>query len=264
MGSLATVVKGTLRKMTRPPIIKAVVCDSLTFLGANALHDLYDQVARLERENVGGVLIEAGCALGGSAIVIAKAKSKARPLFVYDVFGMIPPPSEKDGEDVHRRYDVIRSGASEGIGPRQYYGYEEDLLEKVTGHFRRHDVDVEENNVHLVKGLFQDTLHVRGEVALAHIDGDWYESVMTCLERIVPRLALGGVLVIDDYYSWSGCRTAVDEYFCDRTDEYDFVEKTRLHVVRRHPETASRAAPTEASWDRAASRMRRASRRSLT
>ena len=69
--------------------------------------------------------------------------------------------------------------------------------------------------------------------ALAHIDADWYQSVMTCLERIEPHLSPGGVLVIDDYDHWSRCRKAVDEYFADKRDRYFFLRRSRLHIVRR-------------------------------
>jgi len=178
-------------------------------------------------------LIEAGCALGGSAIVMASAKSTSRPFYVYDVFGMIPPPSEHDDADVQNRYQIIKNGQSEGIQGNTYYGYVQDLLTKVTENFRRHGLPVESNNIHLVQGLFQDALRVNEPVALAHVDGDWYESVMTCLQRIEPRLTSGGVLVIDDYDAWSGCRKAVDEYFSDKRDRYEFIRKSRLHIVRK-------------------------------
>ena len=58
----------------------------------------------------------------------------------------------------------------------------------------------------------QDTLAVDGPVALAHVDVDWYEPVMTCLERIAPRLVVGGHLVLDDYHDWGGCRKATDAF----------------------------------------------------
>ena len=215
-----------------PPIVRSVRAESLTYLDAAALSDLFDRVERIEAKGAEGILIEAGCALGGSAIVIATAKSQSRPFYVYDVFGMIPPPSDKDDEDVQERYQVIRSGKSKGIGGNTYYGYEENLLATVGENFRRHGIPVSENNIHLVKGMFQDTLRVDEPVALAHVDGDWYESVMTCLRRIEPHLVRGGVLVIDDYDDWSGCRKAVDEYFADKRDRYDFVRKSRLHIVR--------------------------------
>lgn len=217
----------------RPPaIVRAVRAANLTYLKPDALTDLYATLRRVERAGVPGSVVEAGCALGGSAIVLAAAKSPARPLYVYDVFGMIPPPSGHDGPDIQDRYEVIRNGRAAGIGGDRYYGYEEDLLGKVADSFRRHGFPPERHNVHLVKGLFQDTLHPAGPVALAHLDGDWYESVMTCLRRIEPRLSVGGVFVIDDYDAWSGCREAVDEYFADKRDRFRFDKKSRLHIER--------------------------------
>jgi predicted O-methyltransferase YrrM len=128
---------------------------------------------------------------------------------------------------------VISSGQSSGLNGNKYYGYEDHLMDKVSENFRRHGVSVEANNVHLVRGLFQETLQVNDPVALAHVDGDWFESVMTCLQRIEPHLTKDGVIVIDDYDDWSGCRKAVDEYFSDKRDRYEFVRKARLHIVRK-------------------------------
>jgi O-methyltransferase len=76
--------------------------------------------------------------------------------------------------------------------------------------------------VHLIKGLVQDTLQVDQPVFLAHIDVDWYDPVLACLERIVPRLSDDGFLVLDDYNDWSGCRRAVDDYFKGIKDNYVF------------------------------------------
>lgn len=218
---------------TEPDVARSVRTAALTYLSREALTDLHDRVREAEAEGIEGSLIEAGCALGGSAIVMAAAKARGRPLYVYDVFGMIPPPSERDGPDVHQRYEVIRSGQSRGIGGRAYYGYQEDLLGRVRENFAEQGYPADAHNVTLVQGLFQDTLQVEAPVAVAHIDGDWYESVMTCLERIEPHLPVGGVLVIDDYDAWSGCRTAVDEYFADKQDRYAFEPRARLHIVRQ-------------------------------
>ena len=225
--------KQKLRRWAMPPVVRAVQTRSLSYLSEDALNDLFEQVRIVESRKIKGILVEAGCALGGSAIVMAAAKSKTRPLYVYDVFGMIPKPSARDGEDVQQRYQAIKGGQSPGIAGNRYYGYEEDLLTTVTENFRRHGVPVEANGVHLVKGLFEDTLRVEEPVALAHLDGDWYESVMTCLRRLEPHLVRDGVLIIDDYERWSGCREAVDEYFRDRLDHYEFVHRSRLHIIRK-------------------------------
>jgi hypothetical protein len=211
--------------------IEAVRGERLTYLKAGMLEDLAASVSTIERDGVPGLIVEAGTARGGSAIVLAAAKSRERPLKVYDVFGQIPPPSDQDGADVHRRYAEIAAGAAKGAGGETYYGYRDDLYGEVEDSFLRHDVPVHEHNVELVRGLFEDTIQLDEPVAFAHLDGDWYESTMTCLTRIAPLLVSGGRIVLDDYYTWSGCRRAVDEYFSDRAG-FRFERRTRLHVVR--------------------------------
>ena len=219
-------------------VIESVRSRHLSYLERDALLDLADAVEELDRDGIEGMVLEAGTARGGSALVLAAAKSKARPLYLYDTFGMIPPPSERDSADVHERYEVIASGEAQGPEGSSYYGYEENLLGQIEETFNEHGYPPAEHEVHFVRGLYQDTLHPEGPVALAHVDSDWFESVMTCLERIVPRLSLGGRIVIDDYGTWSGARDAVDEYFADRRDGFDFEGRSRLHLIRTSAQPA--------------------------
>jgi lipopolysaccharide biosynthesis glycosyltransferase len=212
-------------------VIGAVLRERLSYLDAVSLRTLATTVRSIEAADVEGLIIETGTALGGSAITMAAAKSTARRMRIYDVFGMIPPPSEMDGPDVHRRYAAISSGNSKGIQGETYYGYRDDLVTEVTESFSRRGVKIGDNNVELIQGLFEDTLVVDEPVALAHLDGDWYASTMTCLTRIAPRLSVGGRIVLDDYDTWSGCRTAVNEYFAGRPG-FRFEHRGRLHVVR--------------------------------
>lgn len=186
--------------------------ERLTYLSENKLASLAAICRNIEAQQLPGLCIEAGCALGGSSILLATLKRPDRPMRVYDVFGMIPPPTQEDTPDVHARYRQIAEGKSKGIAGDKYYGYEEDLLAVVQGNFRRFGIDRERHSVSLVKGLLQDTLEVDQPVALAHVDVDWYEPVMTCLERIFPRLVAGGSIVLDDYHDWGGCRKAADQY----------------------------------------------------
>ena len=203
----------------------------LTFLETEGLLDLRRRARELDATLVPGVFIEAGCALGGSAIMLAGSKDPTRRLEVYDVFGMIPPPSDRDGEDVLRRYEVIAAGEAEGFQGDTYYGYQPELKQKVARSFDDLGYPCAANNVHLIEGLFQDTIRPSGPVALAHIDGDWYESVKVCLERIWPMLSTGGVIVVDDYDAWSGCRTAVDEFIANLHGVKP-ERQSRLHLIK--------------------------------
>lgn len=214
-------------------VIRHVMSERLSYLEAAALLDLYRAVQNVETAQREGRLIEAGVALGGSAIVMATAKEKARPLYLYDAFEMIPPPSERDGTDAHSRYEEIASGGARGLGGQAYYGYQDNLYEQVRRRLRDAGFPPQTHAINLVRGFYEETLHVDEPVALAHLDCDWYDSVMVCLQRIEPHLAPGGVLVIDDYEHWSGCRKAVDDYFRERREQYHFVMASRLHIIRR-------------------------------
>ncbi|MDR3045115.1 MAG: TylF/MycF family methyltransferase [Desulfovibrio sp.] len=204
----------------------------LSYLGVEALVGLAQTMIEVNESGVPGVVLEAGCALGGSAIVLAAAKGCDRPLYVYDVFGMIPEPSGHDGPDVHQRYEVIRSGRSEGLKGGEYYGYTPDLLTTISKNFADAGYPAHQNSVRFVKGLYEDTLYPKDLIALAHIDCDWYESVKVCLERIGPCLSVGGRMVIDDYDHYSGCRLAVDEYVARHSSEFKCERRVRLHIVR--------------------------------
>lgn len=212
-------------------VITQVRAENLTYLRERNLRDLAALVRDLDRNSVPGLVIEAGAARGGSAIVMAVAKDVNRPMKVYDVFGMIPPPTERDGDDVHRRFEKIEGGGAKGVGGDEYYGYRPDLYDEVLKSFDRLGVSAEDHNVELVKGLFQDTINLDEPVALAHLDGDWYESTLTCLQRIAPLVSPGGRIVLDDYYAWSGCRTAVDEYF-DGNQDFRLEFRAKVHAVR--------------------------------
>jgi hypothetical protein len=75
-----------------------------------------------------------------------------------------------------------------------------------------------DEDVHLVKGLFQQTLPATDipRIALLHIDGDWYDSVKVCLEHLYDRVVPGGIIQFDDYGYWQGAKKAVDEFFARR------------------------------------------------
>jgi predicted O-methyltransferase YrrM len=218
-----------------PPHVEETIArvrgEHLTYLKEENLRELAAMVIDADRGAVPGLVIEAGTALGGSAIVMAAAKAPERPMKVYDVFGTIPPPGDHDGPDVHGRYATIAAGDAKGVGGETYYGYRDDLYREVTDSFGRLGVPAAEHRVELIRGLFEDTIELDEPVAVAHLDGDWYESTMTCLTRIAPLLAPGGRIVLDDYDAWSGCRAAVDEYFAGR-DGYRREHRTRLHIVR--------------------------------
>jgi asparagine synthase (glutamine-hydrolysing) len=159
-------------------------------------------------------------ALGGSAILISALMGPDRSFSGFDLFGTIPPPSDRDAPDSHERYAVIASGRSQGIGGDRYYGYEDNLYEKVCNHFARFGIPVDGRRIRLVKGLFEETVSFspHRKLAFAHIDCDWHDPVALCLDRTYERLSRGGIVLLDDYNDYGGCRTATQAFLAAHTD----------------------------------------------
>ncbi len=81
----------------------------------------------------------------------------------------------------------------------------------------------------MIQGKVEDTLvikeNVPKKISLLRLDTDWYESTKVELEILYPLLQKGGILIIDDYGHFKGCRKAVDEYFSKHK------KKPMLHYV---------------------------------
>jgi O-methyltransferase len=214
------------------PTAKQVRRERLTYLRPDRLLALERCADEINTRHVPGDLIECGVALGGSSVVLATRMGSGRHLHAYDVFGMIPPPTDEDPPQVHERYAAIKSGESAGIGGDLYYGYRDDLELHVARTLGRYGLSVGER-VLLHKGLFEDTLHPSGLVALAHIDCDWHDPVDICLRRVGEHLSPGGFMVLDDYADYGGARSATDQFLIDFPG-FGLIEfESNVAVVRR-------------------------------
>lgn len=200
-------------------LIRQIRSRKLTYLSVKKLVQIAKTCSSIEQQKLTGLFLEAGCALGGSTVLIASIKRKDRLLRVYDVFGMIPAPTLEDTVDVHERYKNIAQGKSVGIGGDLYYGYQENLYEKVQHNLASFGINTDRMGVKLIKGLLQDTMQLEQPVVFAHIDVDWYDPVKTSLERIFPQLVVNGSIILDDYFDWGGCRKATDEFLADKKDQ---------------------------------------------
>lgn len=213
-------------------MIASIRAANLSYCGRPKLENIAESMLDVRSRGVPGAYLEAGVALGGSAILIGLLKPEKATLGLYDVFGMIPPPGENDEEDSHKRYEEIRSGTSKGLGEDTYYGYVEDLLSVVKSNLRRFDLEPEGGSIHCIPGLFENTLYPESSIAFAHIDCDWYDSVKVCIDRIAPRLSPGAIMIFDDYSSYAGCKRAVDEWLAS-DGRFETIFHRRSLGVRR-------------------------------
>jgi O-methyltransferase len=180
----------------------------LTMASPSDLRDLTAAVDSVLRKGRPGCLVECGTWRGGASFLMARRAihlRQARPVWMFDSFEGLPPPKEIDGP-------AANAWAADTASPG-YYNNCAASLEEVQAAVSRLDLT---DNVTLVKGWFQDTLASKksqiGQIALLRIDADWYDSVLLCLEELVPCVVDGGVVMLDDYYTWDGCARATHDY----------------------------------------------------
>lgn len=163
------------------------------------LRGIYRGICEVIENKVPGDFVECGTARGGCAALMGlscRARGEARNLWIYDTFEGLPPPSEDDPD-----YELAKAREGECRGE---YDEVRGLLERLK---------ILEG-VQMVKGLFQDTVPVTEvkQISLLHLDGDWYDSTMVCLEHLYDKVSPGGVIQIDDYGHWAGARKALHEF----------------------------------------------------
>lgn len=191
-----------------------------------------DAVRYVSKANIPGAYVECGVWRGGSSMaaalsLLAVGESK-RHLYLFDTFEGMSTPSEHDvrAEDNLSAAALLdRSETSDKIWCRA-------SIEDVSANMALTGYPLE--NITFCKGKVEDTLPAQApdEIAILRLDTDWYESTRHELEELFPRLAPGGVLIIDDYGYWAGARKAVDEYFAGQPILLSRIDQTGRIAIK--------------------------------
>jgi O-methyltransferase len=155
------------------------------------------------QKTVAGCVIECGVWKGGMIAGMADVLGNGRDYVLFDSFEGLPPAkpvdgaaalnwqSDKQGPNYHNNCTASHSDAEVAM-----------QLSKAT-------------KTQIVKGWFDQTLPAYrppAPISVLRLDGDWYESTMLCLQHLYKHMAKGGVIIIDDYYTWDGCSSAVHDF----------------------------------------------------
>jgi O-methyltransferase len=201
---------------------------------------LCQAVAHLEAEGVAGAVVECGVWKGGSmmaaALALLQLRSTCRQLYLFDTYAGMPPPRPVDRDrDGRSAADWLRDESPAADVVRARCGL--DAVRQAMFRTR-----YPWGKILFVAGRVEETLPARapGRIALLRLDTDWYESTSHELEHLWPRLADGGVLIVDDYGHWQGARRAVDEYFARHGVDtlLHVIDYTGRLVVKRTPQAA--------------------------
>lgn len=178
-----------------------------TLLSESRLFSLYTLAKQICLDDIPGDFVECGTCRGGSAALLAFAikrySLRPRLLYGFDTFEGMPEPSDVDkhngiaANDTGLGVGALKAPISEGL----------DLVCRA--------LDVTDIVVP-VQGLFSDTLPQYkskiGDIAFLHADGDWYSSTMDVFNNLFPQVVNDGIIQIDNYGFWEGCRKAIHEF----------------------------------------------------
>lgn len=208
-----------------------------TMVAYVCLVSLWQQIRHCEENKIEGDYVECGVWKGGSVGLMALANlaygARRRRIHMFDVFDDICEPDPAvDGERAiseterfsGRDRSTITGKLSSVTGIYEHLGGPGDLDE--VKRFIEGDIGYDPAQCVYHKGWFQDTLPNAeiDKIAVLRLDGDWYASTKICLEMLHDKVVPGGLIIIDDYGCYEGCRKAVDE----------FLQSRRLKVFLNH------------------------------
>ena len=197
------------------PAVRETVSRALpyTMTSPERLCGLVEATEYVVANDVPGAIVECGVWKGGSmlaaALTLVRLGASDRELYLFDTYEGLPEPGERDvsfkGKPARDMWEEQRDG--QGLSAWCRAGLDEvRAVMETSGHPRA--------RIHYVAGMVEDTVPdaAPDPIAILRLDTDWYDSTRHEMEHLYPRLAVGGVLILDDYGSWEGARQAVDEY----------------------------------------------------
>lgn len=163
-----------------------------------------DNLLLAERvQGLPGCVVECGVWRGGMSAGIARLLGNNRDYYLFDSFVGLPQAQPIDGPEAiaYQRNTNSPAYYNNCAAPAEYA---KEAMQLVGAqHF------------HLMPGFFDKTLpgfHLQDGIALLRLDGDWYKSTLVCLKYLFDKVVEGGLIIIDDYYTWDGCSRAVHDF----------------------------------------------------
>ena len=177
-----------------------------------------------------GDIVECGIWRGGNLFLAKKIQDKyyneiKRKFYGFDTFEGMTEPSVHDGEKINEIYQSFKD---------KNEPWTKASLDDVKNSSKKLFSDI--NQFNFIKGKVEETLldkkNLPNKISLLRLDTDLYESTKIELEILYPLLVEKGILIIDDYGDFQGCRKAVDEYFLDKNVLMISVDKSCRVIVK--------------------------------
>jgi O-methyltransferase len=180
------------------------ICKNYSMISKERFACNINAVIEIESKQIEGCIIEIGVWKGGSIlsmILTSELFSKTpREFHLYDTFEGMTVASDVDKD--------LNNNSAESLMNQNAWVRCISGLDEVKSNIQRHTNitpyyhvgDIRQNNV------------VPEKIAILRLDTDWYDSTKYELETFYNNVSPGGIIIIDDYGHWQGCKKAVDEF----------------------------------------------------
>ncbi len=192
-----------------------------TSVSTERIMQLLNAVQYIVENNIPGDFAEIGVWKGGLIMAMALKLQQlgvVRTIHAYDTFEGMTEPSQHDVDcSGYKASDILgsimcRSGYDETVGNIKLTGYKDIIY---------HVGDIRKTDVEKIP-----------EFALLRLDTDWYELTKFELEYFEPKVRELGVIIVDDYGHWGGCKKAVDEFLVLSPQTLIKADYTGVHWIK--------------------------------
>lgn len=178
------------------------ICSPFSALGKERLQNNIDMMRYVDSNNVNGDVVEIGVYKGGSMLAFMLSAEKSRHYYLYDTFSGMTEPSQFD-KDLN------------GFSATNLIDQDKNVLCISSLAEVKKNISVTKTDnqyIHYIEGdILKNTVYPE-LIAILRLDTDWYESTAFELANFYDKVVSGGVVIIDDYGHWLGCKKAVDEF----------------------------------------------------
>ena len=168
-----------------------------------------NSIKYLVNSQIEGAIVECGVWRGGSMLTMLETLKQYsvinRDIYLYDTFTGMSTPSKEDGIFAHEKFKELQTGEDKSNWCCA------DLNDvKSTINLSEYPNE----KLHYVKGKIEDTVPgtIPDKISLLRLDMDWYSPTIHALTYLYPKVQSGGVIILDDYGHWDGCKQAVDRF----------------------------------------------------
>jgi O-methyltransferase len=202
------------------------ICNQYSMISYERFVNNINSVKNVERNKIEGDIIEIGVWKGGSILsMILACTENIRNFYLYDTF-----EGFTDVQDIDKDHNNIL--ASKILSTNEFMKcicYLDDVKKNIYN-FTKNEC------INFIKGDIVKNNIFPSKIAILRLDTDYYESTKYELENFYPLVSDGGIIIIDDYNAWSGCKKAVDDFIKNKPIKLIIIDSVGVYFIKNTTE----------------------------